>query len=91
MDDSAIIKLGSKEYTVYPCTIGELRKITKIFQGDAADVPYEVLGVAMKRASPPVEDIDSLVAPIDDIRAAVDAYLKLGGLAKADGNPPEGV
>jgi len=90
MDESAKITLGTVEYTVFPCTVGELRKITKAFQGEASEVPYEVLGIALKRAEPNVPDPEALVATLDQVREAVNTYLALGGLAKAPEGPPAG-
>lgn len=84
MSSTITVTLGGIEYVVPKLLVGQLRAIAKLFDGPASEISYEVLGIALKRATPAVEDINLVEAGLDDIAPARDAILIFGGFKKGD-------
>jgi hypothetical protein len=76
------VTLAGVEYSVQKPNIGQLRRITKIFNGPAESVSFDVLRVALERAEPKCEDIDQVEAGFDEVAAAAGAILVFAGLKK---------
>jgi hypothetical protein len=88
MSKTIVVKLGDTEYSVPKLNIGQLREVQKIIlNDDRTVVGFAILGVALRRADPKVEDIDTVEADVDDISKAVSEILIFAGLKKDDPTP----
>jgi hypothetical protein len=88
--DHIEIAFGGRKFTIQPLTIGQIRKIEKaitIPQGEARDIPFTVIGIALSRHYSEVA-VDDLESDADEIVANFNAILQLGGFKKA--SPGEG-
>ena len=81
------IKLGGVDYSVQKPNIGQLRRITKVFNGPTDSVSFDVLGIAMERSEPKCPDIEQIEAGFDEIAAAAGAVLVFSGLRKEEATP----
>jgi hypothetical protein len=90
MPDSIKVSLGGVDYVVPKLNIGQLREITRLFAAAKDDISYEIVAVALRRAEPKVNDINEIVAKIDDVGKAVQDVLVFSGFKKetADPNSP---
>jgi len=86
---TAEIVLGEAKFTIHAFNIAELQRIAKIFRGEPADIPFDVLRTALQRAEPKVADPDLIEATTDEIKAAMTVILELAGLKQTDPNPPQ--
>lgn len=77
------ITLGDQEFTIHAFNIGELERITDLFEGPPRKVPFGVLRVAMERAEPKA-DPNVIEATTDQVAEAMLKILTLAGLK----NPP---
>lgn len=89
MAKTAKITLGGVEYEIHKLNVGELEQVTDILSTVSQSlVPFAVLRIAMKRATPAV-DVGSIEADPEEIRDAVTTILSLTGMAPAkDGDQP---
>jgi hypothetical protein len=81
------VKLGDTEYSVPKLNIGQLREVSRIITGDRAEVSFEVLGVALRRADPKVDDVNMIEAEVDEIGKAVTDILAFAGFKKEAADP----
>ena len=92
---AAKVSLGGVEYAVPPLNIGQIERLAEAFQGSAARAPFEVIRIALVRASPAVGSggVDAIEATIDEIRAAAEAIMAASGFtqpASPPAAPPAG-
>lgn len=91
MAKTAKITLDGREHEVHAFSIRELRQVAGIIQKDGMDSfdrSIAILSIALRRADPPVDDIESMEASFDEITAAGLALMELAGL-KVTANPPQ--
>lgn len=89
MAKTATITLAGVDYTVHAFNIGELEELADIIEGPPKKAAFQILRLAMKRAIPPVTDVNAIEAERDEISAAMEVITKLAGLADKTANPPE--
>lgn len=84
------VMLGETEYKLHALTVGEIEEIADIMGGDLnkARVPFAILRIAMRRADPLCEDVNSLVATPKQIGEAVGAVMSASGLEQSGEAPP---
>lgn len=86
------ITLGGVKYEVPRFNLGQLRQITQFKAAseiEKADIPFTILAMALKRATPPVPDEEALLAiePGDgEFEAALIAVMEAAGLRSKMGN-----
>lgn len=91
MVKSVDVVLGGTTYTLHPCTIGDLERISDIFSEQAArpnSIPFHLLRLALKRATPACDDPDAIEVQSDEVAIAVAAYLEIAGLKPPAGASP---
>lgn len=87
----AQITLGGVEYTIHAFNIGELERVTDIVSAAGSapgKVPFAILRIALARAEPKIESVDSIEATPEEIASAMSEVLKLAGLQQPTANPP---
>lgn len=83
------ITLGGTVYVVHAFNIGELERVTDVFQGPPHRVSFTVLRIALERAEPKV-DPTTIEATTDEVAAAMMVILELAGLKTAGKAGPPG-
>ncbi len=76
------VTLAGTEYNVHKPNIGQLRRITKVFNGPSESVSFDVLRIAFERSEPKCEDVEQVEAGFDEIAVAAGAILMFAGLKK---------
>ncbi len=79
------ITLAGVEYSISKPNIGQLRRITKVFNGPADSVSFDILRIALERADPKCEDVEQIEAGFDEIAVAAGAILSFSGLKRDEG------
>lgn len=84
MPRTVTVTLDGKDYEVPRLNIGQLEEVTEAFATKRpAAAAYAVLGIAMKRASPPLDGFfDDIEPTVEEIRIATEAVLAHSGFAK---------
>lgn len=87
MPKTATIQLGGQELKIHAFNIGELERVTALFDaaGPASNVKmaFGVLRIALERAEPKVEDIDGIeIESMDEVVEASNVILTLAGINK---------
>ena len=87
---SVSVTLGEVAYDVPKMNVGQLEEVTVAFDLPPARRPFAILRIAMKRATPKIEDFGTIEAGNDEIAAAVTAILSNSGFVKETKvpNPP---
>lgn len=86
MAKDATIVIDGTSYTIPKLNIGQLEEVAEAFDGSRTKIPFLILKIAMRRATPKV-DFDTLSPSMDEIGDAVQAILQTAGLQKSDANP----
>jgi hypothetical protein len=73
------VTLDGQSYHVQKFNIGQHRKALEILRGDPMDASFEILGLALTRAEPKVDDVDELGAGLTEVREAVSKILEFSG------------
>ena len=82
MSESISVALGGASYDVPKLNIGQLRAVTKLLRSDAEDVMFGILGIALKRATPAVPDVDAVEADVAEVGQAISSILEFAGLKR---------
>jgi hypothetical protein len=87
---TAEIVLGEQTYTVHAFTLGELEQIVEM-QADVnpRKFGFELIRMALKRADPPVNDVNQIEAGFEQIRNASMIIIDLAGLAQPETANPQ--
>lgn len=91
MAKTTTITLDGQKHIVHAFNIRELRHLAKIVQDESVDSfgrSVEILSMALKRAEPPIDNVEDVEATFDEITAAGLALMELAGL-KVAANPPQ--
>jgi hypothetical protein len=96
MAKTTTITLGGENYTVHAFNIGELRRVTGLFNAangvgtvDNVSAAFGILQIAMERAEPKPPDFNTLEPEsLDEVIKASNAILELAGVVQK-ANPPE--
>jgi hypothetical protein len=83
------ITLGGDKYRVPRFNLGQHKQLAAIFKGDPAEASFSVLGLALARATPAVDDVMMLDATMGDIKTAVENILEFSGY-RAEAAAPNG-
>ncbi len=87
---TAKVVLGGDEYEVHKLNVGELEEVVDILENTAkARVPFAILRIALKRATPAVPDAGAIEAEPAEVRDAVVAILALSGMTPTIAAPGE--
>jgi hypothetical protein len=87
MSKSITVTLAGTEFTVPKLNLGQQREITRLFSSPAADISFDILAIAFRRAEPKVLDLNALEPDFDEISKAVGAILETAGLKKSESPP----
>lgn len=77
------ITLADVEYDVPKLNIGQLEEVSGAFELPAMKRTFAILRIALKRATPKIEDVNGIEATNDEIASAMSEILKASGFAKA--------
>lgn len=82
------VTLGGTDYSVPKLNIGQLEEVTAAFDMLPVRRPFAILRIAMRRATPVIENWDEVEPGNDEVAAAVSAILANSGFQKADPSGP---
>lgn len=89
MAEPVTIRLGTRDFQIAPLTIGQLRQLLDAIEavqsssgGAQIEASAKIIHAGLASSEPNVtfDEILGIVAPVDEIQAAVAAILKLAGL-----------
>lgn len=79
------IVLDGTTYAVKPMNLGQLRQLAKMTRTmDTADVGFELFGMMLKTAEPPVEDWEALTPTPEELDRAMRQIMEAAGLSKGE-------
>ncbi len=92
MGTTARITLGGVAHTLRQLNIGQIERVTELFDADLAPVKrsFALIPIVLECVEPPVADAKSVRASVDEIAAAIRTALRISGLAAEEDapNPP---
>lgn len=87
---TAKITLGEREYEIRALNIGELERVTELFDEgvDPRKAAFSILRIGMERAVPqPEGGINAIEATSREIASAVEAIMRISGMEPPKENP----
>lgn len=85
MARSAKITLDGAEYEIKPFNIGELEKVTEIFETvKPSAVAFEVLKMALAKIDKTPEQIAEICPTMDEISTSFKSVMELAGMSTGD-------
>lgn len=84
------VTLGGDAYEVPRLNIGQLEEVSDLLSQDVSDGrrSLAILRIALRRATPKVDDVGEIEMDLNDMSAAVLAVLELAGLKQDAGPTP---
>lgn len=87
MTKSAKVTMNGDEYTIHPFNMREMREVATLFNEKAPDMSIRIIEIALRRAEPKIEDIETF-EPGCDLNEIAKTVLELSGF---NATPPGAV
>ena len=85
MSKEATIKLGEREFKIFPFNLDELEQVGEIIDGQKGTrQAIKILKLALCRAEPHIDDTGTIEASPQEVNEAISVILKLAGMEAAN-------